>query len=395
MRSHRRWMSGVVCTCVVLAGASTAHAQVTGPINVRSLPPASCPTSAIPNDGLLDTAAFLCALTLVPASGGEIYVPAGIYNLDASLTVTNKPISFRGEGQRNTTLLWNDIGGNNGIAFTSNSGTVNHQLSVKSMSLLRRAGAGGSAISGVWASPVNHTSRGGTSATIFDVHISNENYGPEGGTPIYWANGIALTNALGAHIHVFNIHGWNNAASRSILIAGKSIGVSINDGDMGRAIYGIHVTNTSENVRVENVETSENSIGYFFDTTGRFHNISNVHAGVIAQGIKFQNTSDATITDNFILGLGSGNPAIEIYNPSVAGDGFEIRGNLVTGFSHGIKLDGFINNSRVTGNMTAVSGNAIWLLNGVAWTGVMANDRSGAPIVDTTGCGCNPQANNP
>ena len=73
-------------------------------------------------------------------------------------------------------------------------------------------------------------------------------------------------------------------AWRLIHINGKSIGVAINDGNMGRAKYGVYVSGSSENVRIEDIETSENAAGYYFDTTGKYHHISNVHGGVRRPG---------------------------------------------------------------------------------------------------------------
>ena len=78
------------------------------------------------------------------------------------------------------------------------------------MSLLRAAGTGGAAIAGSWPTPSGYTDRGGTSATITDVHISNELFGDEPATQVFWSTGIRLTNAMGARISHFNINGWNN-----------------------------------------------------------------------------------------------------------------------------------------------------------------------------------------
>jgi hypothetical protein len=401
MRSLTRWLSGFVCAWMAIAGGGTASAQISGALNVRALPlpHPSCPgaLNATPNGGTLDTSAFQCAIALAPASGAEIYVPPGIYNLDATLSITNKPIAFRGEGQRISTLLWSNIGANNGITFTQNAGTYNYQLTVSGLSLLRDNGSGGTAIAASWPVPVSATSRGGTSATISDVHIGNLIFGPEGGTPIFWNTGIRLTNAMGARISQFNINGWNDRVNclAAIHINGKSIGVSINDGNMGRSKYGVYISGSSENTRVEDIETSENAAGYYYDTTGKYHHITNVHGGVLDQGILIINGSDFTITDTFFLGVGSPLTAIEAYNPSVVGEGFEVRGNLVFGFQYGITLNGPFTNARVTGNMVAVPGIAISLVNGVTWSGVVANDPSGGAIVVHNGCACNFVVNNP
>ena len=141
----RRWVSVGVCT-LTMAWSTAADAQYTGAINVMALPlpHPSCPnvtTSADGGDAVLDTPAFLCAIDLVPASGGTVYIPAGKYLLDDTLVIRNKAITFLGEGQRISTLVWQatDASGN-GIDFDSNTGSLNHTLNVKRLSLLRSAG---------------------------------------------------------------------------------------------------------------------------------------------------------------------------------------------------------------------------------------------------------------
>jgi hypothetical protein len=350
---------GGVCALILAGGQHHAHAQpVTEPINVRALilPDSRCPNvtaSAVGDGSADDTAELQCAIDKVPASGGEIYMPAGRYKLTFTLSVENKNITFRGDGQRLTNLEWhagNDFG--NGIEFKS-LGSVNHTLNVRSLSLLRAAGSGGTAITGTWqataSSPLDY---GGTSATFFDVHISKKFPG------ITWTVGIGLGNAVGARINSFNIDGSNEQANSnsSIQIYGKSIGVSISDGNIGKARWGVHVANESENVRIENVETSQNGVGYFFDTTGKHHSITNCHAGAVGIGIQFNNSSDAVIAGNFLLLVRTG---ILISNPDLPGARFQVRDNLLVAHHengedphdpHVIEISGAVTDAIVMGN---------------------------------------------
>ena len=176
---------GVVCALAAGAGMWPAEAQAqvyTGTINVTSLP-SPC-TSANGQDFGADWAAVNCAIGLIPASGGELYFPAGRYYLAQPLNITNKNISFRGAGQRTTRLIFNE-GNGHGIDFVSNAGTVNHTLSVQSLSVTRAAGAGGNGINAQWPVPAYPEDRGGVSATIVDVHV-----GPE--WPRGWRRGWGL-----------------------------------------------------------------------------------------------------------------------------------------------------------------------------------------------------------
>jgi hypothetical protein len=315
---------------MLAAGQRTADAQVTS-FNVRALP-SPC-TSAAGTGSIDDTAAFTCAIGLVPASGGEIYMPAGTYLLTGTLRVENKNITFRGEGQRITNLVFEGNGKefkNGGIEFYSNEpGTtlppyVNHTLNVRSLSILRKLGTGGAGIFARWKQPVDASSYGGTSATIFDVHISTDPFPSD--TTSHWWHGISLAGAVGARIHTFNIFGYEAGNDNaSILIKAKSIGVTINDGDMGRADYGVRVEGGSESVRVENVETSQNTVGFFFQE-GKHHIVSNCHAGVTGRGIQFNDVTDGIISGNFMILVQEG---ILVWNPALPGARFQVRDNLV------------------------------------------------------------------
>jgi hypothetical protein len=371
----RRWMNIVaigVVTCVSLATRAEA---LTGPINVTALP-APC-TSAIPSDSVDDQPAIQCAINnILPATGGELFFPAGWYFLNNAITIANKSVQLRGAGMRMTRLLYNG-GTNNGITFTSNSSPNNHTFAVKSMSLNRYSGAGGNAIYAAWQTPSWQGSFGGTSATIFDVYI-------DGITPgTRWDNGIWLHNAVGARIYSFTIHGdpvWQSGVGTAILVTGRSIGVSINDGNMGRWTNGIYVGDTSEAVEIEDVEGSEHHYAFRFETTGKGHVISHSHCSfTLNRAVLVVNSSDVAVTDNlwYVADFANGYIGIEIRNPSVAGSGFRIRGNQMAaagdGSHDGIVLDGMISDSVVSGNMTAGMLRGVWLKPGVSNSIVVGN----------------------
>jgi hypothetical protein len=359
---------GVVCASIAGVGMRPAEAQYMGTLNVTNLP-SPC-SSANGADEVDDQAAVQCAIdNLIPAGGGELYFPAGRYRFNTSINVFNKNISLRGAGQRTTRLAWY-TGNTSGILFISNTGTVNHTLNVQSLSVLRMGGAGGVGINASWQTPANYTSLGATSATIDDVHVSYET-----GTPntSYWQFGVYLYSALNARISNFNMQmDWQNGtytASSAISIGGYSKGVVINDGHMGRTFYGVAVGGTSERVRIENVETSENVIGYLIDSTGGGNVIANCHAGVLPNGISVVNSPDPVIMDNLLF---SSNTGIVVSSTPRA----QIRGNQITAPLVGIRLEGTMSNAVVVGNQTnCPSGNtAIILQPGVSDSLVVAND---------------------
>lgn len=412
----RRWLEiGSICLLTCASLVARAEAAVTGPINVTAIPggpPGFC-ASAIPNDGMDDQPAIQCAINnILPASGGELYFPAGYYFLHAPLTIQNKSVMILGAGQRISRLLWR--GDNAGIQFTSNGVPFNHTLGVKSLSLNRftgtpagpngAGGTAGSAISASWPTPTWQGSYGGVSATIFDVYIDSVD--PE---TFNWTNGISLTNAVGARISGFNIFGkYFGGGNAAIEIAGKSIGVSINDGDMGRFVHGILVTGQSEAVVVENIEGSEHYRAFKFSTTGKGHVVAHCHASVAFEDVVLvEDSADVAITDNvfFLNGFGEPNPnpftAIRIRNLNVAGSGFRVRGNQVIYFSgahpDGIVLEGTISDSVISGNVTYGLLHGIWLKPGVNNSILFGNRNSASPnpILDQGTSNVVPLADNP
>jgi hypothetical protein len=378
----RHWVVwGVVSLSAVGGGMRPAEAQpYMGTINVTNLP-APCTPTANTGDPEVNSTAIQCAIDNLMPNGGELYFPAGRYALKRSINVTNKHISIRGAGQRNTNLVWTE-GNSHGINFVSNTGSVNHTLNVQSLSVLRGGGTGGDGITGgnginaVWQTPSAYDTRGGTSATLFDIHVSFD--WPTSTSD--WKNCVVLTNALNARINTFNMQmergeeGGSNRTDTSIKIAGASKGVVISDGNMGRAANGVWVTDTSENVRIENVETSENNTGFIMTSTGGNNMISNCHAGVVYWGITVGWGADAVIIDNLLYPWVWG---IYVHNAPRA----QIRGNQI---SHpiiappiGIWLDGTMSNAVLVGNQTncSPSGSGILLGGGVSDSLVVANDH--------------------
>jgi hypothetical protein len=73
---------------------------------------------AIPNDSNDDIAAFQAAITSLPASGGIIFIPAGIWDLSATLTLPDS-IILQGAGTDSVLLLINHS--NNGISVNGSA----------------------------------------------------------------------------------------------------------------------------------------------------------------------------------------------------------------------------------------------------------------------------------
>jgi hypothetical protein len=385
MTRHLVFTLGVL---LALTGPGLSEAQAADVTNVTALT-APCATSAIPNDGVDDTAAIQCALTSVPGGspdGGEVYFPAGQYDLWGTLTITDKRIALRGEGQGITRLVWHQTTApdHNGIQFLSttavanppNPNAVNFTLAVRSLSLLRAAGEGGAALSATWTKPSGpngHHSLGTVTTTIHDVHTGSE---PWNGSA-YWYMGIQLTNPTTAKIDTFNIQGtaWFNGIAgiqiRGSDPTGKTIGVSIRDGSITRYVRGIESKDESEGLHIQKVSMHEVSWGIIFYITGQGTVIANNSIQARTRGIQvFEGRAELAISNNLIRRFDTDAfIGIELSNPTRDGGGSRIIGNSIysptTGQTpYGIVLGGRLYDNVVEGNTTHNMNIGIWL-NGV------------------------------
>jgi hypothetical protein len=382
------------------APASEAQPPLSGPINVTALPlpDSRCPgvtQSANPIDEYLDTEAFKCAVKLLPPSGGEIYVPAGVYRLHETISVADKSVAFRGDGKQISRLVWDGVTGD-GLSFLSNcDGTVNNDgiceglnytLAVRSLSLLKMGAIGGAAIRGQWfADKGDHDDRGVVTATIHDVHTGT--CAPPTSEPwdkcsavslpshtLYWNFGIQLIRVTAAKITGFDIQG----GIAGIQIAGrsegdpsydpnnlndpnhgkyKSLSVQIRDGVITKVSSGIEARDWIEGLHVHSVSIREAWRG--IELRGDAPNmglgtaVSNNYILAESRGIETTNHNGVTLTNNLIERFGSADfNGIHLLN---ARD-FRLTGNTVrsaaAGGAVGIVLDGISKENLIEGNTT-------------------------------------------
>lgn len=388
-----RWSAPTVGVGLIFALGAPAEAA--GPINVTQLP-LPCP-NANGADSLDDTAAFNCALGLVPAGqAGEIYVPAGTYNLSSQITVFDKAIAFRGEGQRITNLRFTGLPfGHNGLDFTSSNVATHQTFAVRSLSVLRADGEGAVAIRAQWPhTPVGQpdfTNGGGVSITIEDVHIGTDSWTSSGP---HWHRGIWLHNARFAKVHTFNIHGLNQASAgvAGIHISGSlpeppsspTIGVSIHDGSILGFIRGVHAVQNTRGLNVQNLKIRDALWGVDLFGAGADigTSIANCHIRASLRGITVYDTAgDMAISNNVIYREGTGEFIGIEMNRGAAGQLARMRviGNTVFatasgGARYGITMANNVHGGVIQGNTTHNMTIGIWLVNGpVTGTHVVGN----------------------
>lgn len=400
-----------LASAAALLLAFGASAQAQAPFNVKTY-------GANGTDSGDDTTAFLAAIAAVPATGGEVYIPAGRYLLSQTLSVSGKSIAFRGEGQGNSKLVW--YAGVDGISFASAlrpRRTAQDTLTVTSLSLLRSAGSGGAAITATWpvqgddpaTSPTVevgmwHGNGGAVTTTIHDVHIGAE---PWPNANVYWWFGIQLFNATVAKISVFNIQGpAHNGGVAAIQIDGtpvlpgypapvpdpnpngKSIALYIRDGSINRYVRGVEVKNFSEGLHLNNVNVRESSWGLWYLNRSGGTIISNCYFQSRVRGILIEQGGGLTISHNTIHQfLDSDFMGIEVSNSfaqlignlvdSPAGGGQPRRGIVLIGTGTGTA------SGMLQGNTVHNMHTGVWLAAGSINAMVIGNIIRGGGIVNS------------
>ena len=78
-----------------------------------------------PTDGVTDaTPSVLQAIAALPASGGQLYFPTGVYLLTQALNISNIPVAIVGDGMSLTVLRWSSTASSYGIYVSQNSGNA-------------------------------------------------------------------------------------------------------------------------------------------------------------------------------------------------------------------------------------------------------------------------------
>ncbi len=392
MTRKRLQVIGVALAIAYACHTGTASAQVANPYNVRS-------HGAMGDGSTDDTAAFIATIAAIPAhGGGEVYIPAGTYRLTQTLNVTDKSIAFRGEGQRNSQLVWTGNTVSHGINFSSTSLTTNYTFEVHSLSFVRDGNqTSGAAINASWAIPADRNSYGAVTATIHDVHVGAPSTAPAGNSS--FLVGIAVASANGVKISNFQLMG-DFVATAGIQINGPSSNIHITDGDISQWVEGITVQAGVNDVHIDNVEAAGVYYGFHL-LGGTGTSISNCHAFANTRGIEVGNATDIAIVNNLIFsgacaGDSCATPWIGIHafaSAGVTGQGrIRIIGNgihpqyaLFT-TTYGILVEGALVDSTVQGNYseglsvgialgpstsgTVVVGNRIALPTAAGWVDV-------------------------
>jgi parallel beta-helix repeat protein len=308
----------------------------------------------------IDTVAIQNAFNAIPFPGGQIFFPAGLYRLNAPITVNDsRSVHVVGAGRGVTALQW-DAGSPGGLHFTFHQ--VWNRLTMHSLALATHASNGDVAIKASWPT---WTDGRGPSPHLYDLHIL-----PIPGSAGYWTKGIELTNAAGAKIHDFDIWGTHDVSmSHGIHLLGSSTITFIGAGFILAAGKGIEVGGISEGLYLRDIEAVHTTTGYEIGSVSPGTSITNCHAASDLRGIFIWGHGEVALTGNLLYQNGDNpNGYVGIY---LANSQFHrVIGNEVASTNpggvqprNGILLHD-THNCTVQGNVVRDMNSAVWLLGG-------------------------------
>jgi hypothetical protein len=150
------------------------------------------------NDGSDCTAAFNAAFAALPATGGEIFIPAGDYSLASSLVWTNKPLVLRGAGKGQTRLHIQHTS----IAFDFSQSNLFDKIIIRDFSAYAENNSGQTAAVARLTYP-SATSFGYVSAHISDIECFGYPNSANGTSPFpqTFLRGFILNNCWSVQIN--------------------------------------------------------------------------------------------------------------------------------------------------------------------------------------------------
>ncbi|WP_414815942.1 glycosyl hydrolase family 28-related protein [Rhizobium sp. IY2] len=290
-------------------------------------------------DGVTDDqAAFNAIPSVLPANGGEIYIPAGRYVLGAAWSIASKSVSIRGAGVKVAMLFF--AGSTNGITYTAND--LARMITVENLSIVTLTNASTIGLS------ISFPSNAGSSwknCTIRDVVLDStstiaayENTN-NSQNAARWFKGIVANNVAGLTID--NVHVRGRAAtkdSRGIEVTGWTVDMKITncilqfhdvalfkkDALEGFNISGVVGLSCKEFVRIWNAETHVPA-----NPSGTWGYITNCHSGCSVRVLDIRNYAQTFITNNLFYQDGASTTFSHIF-ASVC-DGLKIIGNHLAG----------------------------------------------------------------
>lgn len=316
-----------------------------------------------------DTVAIQSAIDAIPASGGAVFLPAGVYNLTATLTITNKAITLHGEGAGVSILKWTSLV-TAGISATFNN--IVTTLHMRNLSLRTNVANGGTAVSATW--PIT-ASWSKVTAVFESLEIA-----PESSTSAYWTDGIILDYGWNAIIRNVGIRGQDNSRlmNNAITLKGRSNDVFISEVHVYFCVTGLYVTGLAEGTLIQQSVIIFVTNGVLSDSTPPWLSVIGNHISSFAGGVVATGKSQVYVKNNLLYKRGESTlnyVGVQLQTAdhcSVVNNNFFVDG-AATGTADGIVI---VSGSfhYIVGNIAqSAMGTLVWLQAGAASYSVLGN----------------------
>jgi parallel beta-helix repeat protein len=257
-------------------------------------------------DGTNDQEEIIQALNALPATGGEVVILDGTYNITASINIPKDNVSIRGSGNATTLKrMYNST--------STDSGST-------AWGLITLNGKSGCKIQGLQID--------GNKATYKSSYNS----------------GIYLTSSSSDNTVIGNT--CNNNNSYGIYLTSSSSNNTVTGNTCNNNSYGIRLSSSSNNTVTNNTCNNNSDYGIYLSSSSNNTVTSNTCNNNTTNGIRlYSSSSDNTVTSNTC----NNNSSTGIYLSSSSNN--TVTGNTCkNNNSYGIYLFSYSNNNTVTGN---------------------------------------------
>ncbi len=325
------------------------------------------------------TSAIQSAMSAVPAEGGEVYFPAGLYKISASIGLPWAPVTIRGEAM-DAVEIWQTAQDD---VFYAPFGYFYMALpTIRDLTFSTDIANTHTAIRLDYpnAGSVNECT-----GLIQRVTIRPKGHTVSGHAFKY---GIDLNDCWNFHVRDCFIHGANDdytKMTQAIHLGSKSLDVVISGVKIFGAQYGIVSDGACEGGQFSDLTILGCDYGVYFNNSEQhpWGVVANSHICAKVCGIKAVNRAQLTIDGNLIYKDGGSDQEFNGIHLSTNSGGATVLGNKIvkqsgaTGTTRGILIDGSAEVITVLGNSSVDCDYTVVISSGSQKCTVVGNTRSG------------------
>lgn len=262
-------------------------------------------------DGVVDDyQAFAKATEAIPASGGVLFIPPGVYYISQRLSIQSKNLVIEGAGNKVSVLFF--ASGIGGIYYKSTD--MSYCVTVRNLDIIT-LGIGTAGLNGLeiefpsnqgstWRNAIIENLIVQGSGSVADYYNNNGNLEPG-----YWTNGILCRNVAGLIINKVHMRGkFNGRVGVGIRLEGFTVDPKITDCFIDFMTPAIQKVGTLEGLHIENIVsiacgrliTIQNETPTHLTRGGVYGVIKGCHSGTTLGAISIQGYPQCFVSDNLL-----------------------------------------------------------------------------------------------